>query len=714
MNGLTFKNMILVSLIYVVLYLLGSAFLYLPGHVAVMHLAYGFAYAMLLRNRSYLWPIGVAAVLANCLIAETLIIGALKAFSTALTLWLLSWLHTQRCFGQLGINEPKNYLKLILIGAILGGSLEAAGQSMVDYWAGSFHAFTFTNNLAQNWLANGISVLLIAPLVLALTAELPQWRLRDLPQVLIWLVCMLLGQLGLFGVPWVNGFWVPNSGCLFVAVMVIALYGETRTVLFAILVFSLQLVVAAQQGQGLFQQSDADSIHASFGVTVILLSLSGTLLTLQLTQLRQRLGRLDHTVDFFKLIVENIEDFVAVLDFNGKRIYNTPSYTYFFGDVDLMRGTDCFKEIHPDDKERIKYIFNETVRTGIGCWSEYRFVLPDGSIRTMESRGGLMRPEAAEPLVVVVSRDITERKQNDMDLRIAAIAFESQEGMFVTDAQGIILRVNHAFTEISGYAAEEVIGKTSAILRSDRHDPAFYQTMMQTIASMGVWRGEVWRRRKNGEIYPEQHTLTAVKNDQGETTHFVAMLSDITERKLVEDKIKQFAFSDPLTHLANRRQLLDRLVQGIATGKREGKKMALLMLDLDHFKEVNDMLGHKAGDELLIQVAARLTARLHHVDLIARWGGDEFIVLLDDIQAQTDVARVAEDIIMDIHKPFNVGNRDDIKVGVSIGISLFPEHGNTPEMLREQADIALYKAKDNGRGCYAYFSDDLTLVTQSK
>ena len=504
MNGLTFKNMILVSLIYVVLFLLGSVFLYLPGHVAVIHLAYGFAYAMLLRNRSYLWPIGAAALIANCLIAETLIIGALKALSTALTLRLLRWLHTQRCFGQLGISEPKNYLKLILISVILGGSLEAAGQSAVDYWGGSFHSFTFANNLAQNWLANGISVLLIAPLVLALTAERPQWRLTDLPQqALIWLLCMLLGQLGLFGAP--NGLWAPNGGCLFAAVVAIALYGEMRTVLFTILVFALQLLAAAQHGQGLFQSLDGDSIHASFSVTVILLSLSGTLLTLQLTQLRQRLGRLDHTVDFFKLIVENIEDFVAVLDFKGKRIYNTPSYTHFFGDVDLMRGTDCFKEIHPDDKERIKYIFNETVRTGIGCWSEYRFVLPDGSIRTMESRGGLMRPDAAEPLVVVVSRDITERKQNDMDLRIAAIAFESQEGMFVTDAEGIILRVNHAFTEISGYAAEEVIGKTSAILRSDRHDLAFYQTMIQTIASMGVWRGEVWRRRKNGEIYPEQH-----------------------------------------------------------------------------------------------------------------------------------------------------------------------------------------------------------------
>jgi diguanylate cyclase (GGDEF)-like protein/PAS domain S-box-containing protein len=311
--------------------------------------------------------------------------------------------------------------------------------------------------------------------------------------------------------------------------------------------------------------------------------------------------------------------------------------------------------------------------------------------------------------------DITERKAAEEELRIAAAAFESQEGMIVTDAKNVIIKVNQAFTNITGYTAKEAEGQTPQhLLRSDRQDTAFYTAMWDCILRTGAWQGEIWNRRKNGEVYPEWLAITVVKGIDGAATHYVATFVDITERKSAEEKIKQLAFYDSLTQLPNRRLLLERLKHSIGVEKREGKQLALLMLDLDRFKAVNDDLGHSAGDELLQQVSVRITARLREVDVVARLGGDEFIVLLEDISHPEDAARVAEDIISNLSKPFMLSESNDVRIGVSIGISLYPQHGDSPEMLMNNADKALYQAKDQGRGGFAYFSEELTLATRRR
>ncbi|MGZ4998278.1 MAG: putative bifunctional diguanylate cyclase/phosphodiesterase, partial [Methylobacter sp.] len=202
--------------------------------------------------------------------------------------------------------------------------------------------------------------------------------------------------------------------------------------------------------------------------------------------------------------------------------------------------------------------------------------------------------------------------------------------------------------------------------------------------------------------------------DDGAVTHYVGTHIDITERKAAEEQIKQLAFYDPLTQLPNRRLLQERLKHGIDVERRDGKQLALLMLDLDRFKSVNDSMGHLAGDELLQQAAKRITNRLRDVDMVARLGGDEFIVLLEDIAHPEDAARVAEDIIADLSKPFCVDQGEDIQISVSIGISLYPQHGGNPELLMDHADTALYQAKDAGRSCFAYFSEDLTIAARER
>lgn len=314
--------------------------------------------------------------------------------------------------------------------------------------------------------------------------------------------------------------------------------------------------------------------------------------------------------------------------------------------------------------------------------------------------------------MVGFSRDITERKNNETDLRIAATAFESQDGMFITDANRIILRVNRAFTMVTGYSAEEVIGQTPNLFSSDQQED-FYTELWDCIFASGAWQGEIWSQRKNGEVYLAWLMVTPVKDQDGVITHYVTVISDITVRKEAEEQIKQFAFYDSLTRLPNRRKLSERLEHAIAVARREKARFAVLMLDLDRFKIVNDNFGHLVGDELLQQVAERIGKRLRNTDTVARLGGDEFVVLLANITRKEDAARVAEILVEDIARPFSL-SQGEVQIGTSIGISLYPEHGDLPEILMDNADVALYQAKNNGRGCYAYFTENLTLATRQR
>ncbi len=300
-----------------------------------------------------------------------------------------------------------------------------------------------------------------------------------------------------------------------------------------------------------------------------------------------------------------------------------------------------------------------------------------------------------------ISRDITQSKQAEIDLRIAATIFESQEGMLITDINGVILKVNQAFTRITGYSAAEVIGKKPNILHSGRHDRQFYSTLWQCIHATGIWQGEIWNRRKNGEIYPEWITITAVKTDENQQiSHYVAVLTDITERKATEETIRKLAFYDALTQLPNRRLLQEYFKRGVETAQ----PLAVLMMDLDRFKEVNDNFGHTAGDELLQQVAERIKVQLQEMDMVARLGGDEFVILLTGSNRYAQAAQIADMLIAALSAPFTLCSVYQVCIGASIGISLYPQHGNKIEELMDNADSALYHAKALGRGRFAYFT----------
>jgi diguanylate cyclase (GGDEF)-like protein/PAS domain S-box-containing protein len=319
---------------------------------------------------------------------------------------------------------------------------------------------------------------------------------------------------------------------------------------------------------------------------------------------------------------------------------------------------------------------------------------------------------------LLVAKQEAEQKQTEADLRVSAAAFESQEAMMITDASSVILRVNRAFTEITGFSAEEIVGQTPRLLQSGRHNADFYRSMWDSINAKGGWRGEVWDRRKNGEEYPKWLTISAVKNNRGAVTHYIGTHYDITERKKAEDRINELAFFDQLTGLPNRTLLVDRLKQAMTASNRNGVFGALLFIDLDRFKTLNDTMGHDKGDLLLQQVAKRLNASVREGDTVARLGGDEFVVVLGGLNgnsqeaaSQTEV--VGEKILTALNQAYRLGDIDHL-TSASIGATLFSGHETSIDDLLKQADLAMYKAKDTGRNALRFFDPAMQTVVMER
>ena len=348
---------------------------------------------------------------------------------------------------------------------------------------------------------------------------------------------------------------------------------------------------------------------------------------------------------------------------------------------------------------------------------ESRHRRKDGSVFDVEISGYPLELDG-RPVLFNSSRDITARKQAEAELRIAATAFETQDGIIVTDADSNILRVNPAFTDITGYTAADVMGKNPRILKSGRHDSGFYAAMWDSINAHGSWSGEIWNRRKNGEIYPERLTISALRDPDGKLTNYVASIADITLRKAAEEEIRSLAFYDPLTGLPNRRLMLDRLQQALASCLRSQKQGALLFIDLDNFKSLNDTLGHDKGDLLLQQVARRLELCVRKGDTVARLGGDEFVVMLEDLsnhpmEGASQTESVGEKILEMLNKPYQL-MLHEYHNSPSIGATLFgPAHGDIDELFK-QADIAMYQAKKAGRNNLRFFDPQMQESLNSK
>lgn len=319
-----------------------------------------------------------------------------------------------------------------------------------------------------------------------------------------------------------------------------------------------------------------------------------------------------------------------------------------------------------------------------------------------------------EELIALFFRDITERKKNEESIRLAALVYQSSsEAMAVTDPDGNIVDINPSFTQVTGYTREEVIGKNANILSSGRHDDAFYQAMWKSINETGTWHGEIWNKRKNGEIYAEWLTINTIFDDEGKPFRRVELFSDITKRKEAELIMWQQANFDSITGLPNRNMFIDRLEQKIKKSNRTGEPLAVMFLDLDHFKDVNDTLGHTMGDLLLKETAKRITSCVRETDTVARLGGDEFTIILSELEDTHSLERICQDLLHKLSQPFQLGE-NVVYVSASIGLTFYPEDAQDIDQLLKNADQAMYAAKSEGRNRYNYFTASMQLAAQVK
>ncbi len=445
-----------------------------------------------------------------------------------------------------------------------------------------------------------------------------------------------------------------------------------------------------------------------------------------LTELKLSEERLQASDQRFRTLIEAIPDAIFLKDGNGRwQILNDAAVKLFqLSEFPWQGVTDIeMAKLRPAHEK----VYRACVLDDEKTWAAQELMMftenmqqDDGSMLQYEVlKSPIFTEEGARKALVVVARDVTEQKKSEAELRIAAIAFDSQQGMFVTDPDYVILRVNTAFTEITGYSAEEAIGKKPHdLLSSGRHEAGFFEEVERCLALTGTWQGEIWDRRKNGEIFPEWMALTAVRDTAGKLTHYVAAFTDVTERKAAEEQIQHLAFFDALTELPNRRLLMDRLKQAIAACARGQNFAALLFVDLDHFKFLNDTHGHFLGDQLLSEAALRLSACVSEGTTVARLGGDEFVVVLEDLgKSETEAASAAETLGEKIRislKQRYLLTELIYHSGASVGVTLFDGDETSIDAPLKRADLAMYQAKAAGRNLLRFFDPQMQAIVSAR
>lgn len=440
-------------------------------------------------------------------------------------------------------------------------------------------------------------------------------------------------------------------------------------------------------------------------VLLVIFTVFGVFSARILGKRRQTEQILRESEEKFRSITAAAQDAIILIDENGLVRYMNKAAEAVTGyREDEMFGKDMHQYFAPQRfKHDIKTGFDAFVKTGAGMLtgrtSELVAVKKDGTEFPIElSIAPVQRNGKINAIGIL--RDISERKRVEKRLELSSRVMEhALEGIMLTDGDGRIEMVNQAFADITGYSATEVVGQNPHMLSSGRHDKQFYEEMWRSLKDKGKWQGEIWNRRKDGGLYVEWLRLSAIKDSFGQATNYVGIFSDITQRKMSEEQLQRLAHHDALTGLPNRILFNDRLEQAVREARRNKNKVAVLFLDLDHFKTVNDTYGHQTGDSLLMEVTTRIQKRLREEDTVARLGGDEFTIVLKNIQSSDQAAQVADKIVSDLREPFAL-NGSNCRIGASIGISIYPTDSEERKVLVKLADDAMYKAKQGGRNQY--------------
>lgn len=692
----------------------GVSFATLGSKITLIWPPTGIALAAILIFGVRLWPgvlLGAAMSALFNSYGAVFIAGQVAASlsETLLGAWLL-----RRIPGfDIALIRLKDVVGLLLLAA--GGATAVAaliGTSSLAL-SGSIPWASFWSVSHTWWMGDAISVLVFTPLLLSLKAVPIDWsRLREGEVAILSALLMAMSLTVFFGWMQEEITFHPRAFVLFPLVAWAALSFRLRGAAMATFFVAVMALWSASNGLGDFADDFARLNIVNYGLYILIIASTSLILSGVYSSRARSEAKLKEQLDLYNSLIRaqsDIGEGVIVLE-EGRIVYANEAISRISGyTLEEIHGLDSFLELlHPADRERVMRIHHSRLQ-GEAAESRYEVLglHRNGNTVSLEFAVAVTRTANMATRVTVAVLDITARKEAEARLKLVEHVFENTtEGILVTDADEVILEVNQGFEQITGYTREDVIGKTPQFLRSGQHDDAFFQTMQESIVQNGAWEGEIWNRRKSGEVYPEWLSIRAVKNDDGAVINYTAVFSDITLRKESEQRLNFLANHDALTKLPNRALLQERIDHALHIAQRNRTQIAILFIDLDRFKVINDTLGHHAGDLLLLECASRLQACLRESDTIARQGGDEFVVLLEDFGEDVQfLTAVARKIMATLTQSFVLLGQE-VFISASIGISIFPQDGHDLGTLLKNADIAMYRAKEQGKNNYQFYASD--------
>lgn len=742
----------------------------------VLFLASGFALAMLLLNLRYLGALFMGALAANALMGYSVETMLVLSIGGVLGAYLGAWLLLQDKVFDAALVTVRDYLLLIVYGGFVGSAV-SAGLGVTGLLAAEVltHA-TQLNSLFAGWLGGVLGVTVITPLILVwfhpVKARFPKQKIGEV----FWAttVAFLVGQICFIG--WfadvtnnvIRGYWV-GYWVAFPIIWAAVRLGKRWVALFLVMA-AIQAVLGGDWEAGLLPHGIAASRLGSYWLCMMLLALAGMMFSIYIeqrqraeTRMRQQSEELDFRNQILQMINQGAslprvlstltQEFerlhsgcwcaVLLLDKEGKHLYYSAAaslpdfYKQAIDGLPVGDGIGAFgaavcrgEPVIVSDMQSYGYwpvgfrVRDAAKKAGIqSCWSQPIKNSEHRVLGTFDIYHGINRQPSADEVewmerMAYLAAQVIDQASIQEALHLKDMAFNaSASAMVITDKNVRIQWANSAFSEMTGYHLNDLTGLALPDLgKSEKQDPAFHRTIWKKILAGNVWHGELVHRHKNGTDYDEEMTITPVNDAAGNLTHFIAVMRDITERKKSEEQIRTLAFYDTLTQLPNRRLLDDRLGRAMIASKRSNRYGALMFLDLDNFKPLNDKYGHGTGDLLLIEVAQRITRCVRGTDTVARFGGDEFVVMLDGLDTDrnesiNEADIVAEKIRRAISEPFMLSahkeGRGEISIehrcSTSIGVALFIGDGVGCDDLLKRADMAMYRAKDKGRNRVHFF-----------
>ncbi|MBR7800421.1 bifunctional diguanylate cyclase/phosphodiesterase [Undibacterium fentianense] len=707
-------RVLVVFLAYVLTGKLGLSFPFIPPNITLIWLPSGIAVAALVRwGYPMVLPIFLAALGLNLntgiATQAALLIGIGNTLAPTIVCWFL-----RRENFSIHFTHRDDVIHFC-IGSMLGMCVSASIGSFVISQTSSLQHLQFA--WLSWWAGDTVGIFLIAPFLFALGHANPKISQR-FEEYLIFICVFITTHWLIF----FSKFHLFHLAFVAMAVMIWAAIRLGN--LFAsltVLSSSAVAAIATYLGSGPFLSNDLNESSIVLWLYMATLAITALLITalqaeriIAASELRDAFERINKVASRLPGL---IMQYRIHRDNSTTVLYASEAITTMFEfDANEIRSNAAALVKRIDDADKKTFLQNHEYATKhlSPYQMEFRYHRKNGHVRWLYLDALPELEQDGSTLWHCFVSDITDRKKADEDLRVAAITFESQEGIFVADSQWQILRINQAYTRITGFEADELVGKPIPRHLNQQQDESFFSGIFAALNQNRYWQGELWAEKKNGDTYPQLITLTAIINDSGMITHYIGSFTDISRHKGYEDEILNLAFYDPLTHLPNRRLLMDRLQHLIALNQRDEAHSAILFIDLDNFKTLNDTRGHDAGDLLLVESAQRLLTCVRESDTVARLGGDEFVVVLQALSEDRDEAarqadRIAEKIRLLLNEPYQI--TDFIHHGgASIGVCLFQGNEVTVKDLFKRADTAMYEAKTSGRNAVRFFDPAMQAV----